>query len=388
MLNQLSCKGDCFAFGVCLLRLVTGRPAYSVRGAGSAVQMSLLHEEVWAAVRAAQAAKQELPIDDLVDSRCTWEPPEVAAGLLRLGLHCTESERGMRPPMADVVLALRDLMEPEGGFSVFYSRPELLRSQPAKEKASPSTSATQSSSSTAEVKGVRVCFTCGDRPRTTVFEPCRHAMNCQQCASSALETARAPGGAPALCPLCRVRVVAAPLAAGPIYLTLLSDRTPALPFLRVPHPSDGQADTDSQRDLDADPAKNLVRVRAELEAVRARVEREEAEAAARLEATRKRGREQLGEAAATLAAAEAAAQAATEAASSPLHSIFRVIDPRAAKRRWKAVNIAGALSAATFNLDIVTPRPAAFAPPLEQPQEALPAPPVERFGERGQLMKL
>ena len=379
-MNQLSCKGDCFSFGVCLLRLVTGRPACSVRGAGSAAQMSLLHEEVWAAVRAAQAAKQELPIDDLVDSRCTWESPDVAAGLLRLGLHCTEADRGMRPPMADVVLALRDLMEPDGGFSSFYSRPELLRSQPDKAEAAPSTSATLSSSAAAEVKGVRVCFTCGDRPRTTVFEPCRHAMSCQQCASSALEMARAPGGAPALCPLCRTRVVAAPVVAGPIYLTLFSERLPALPLLRVPQPSEDLGDTDSQRGLGADPPKSLAQARAELAAAKERVEREGAEAAARLEATLKRNREQLDKAAATLAAAEAAAVAAEEAASSPLLSIFRVIDLGIAKRRWKAASSAGPPSEATFNLEIVTPRREAFAPPPEQPPLEL-APPDESLGE-------
>ena len=116
-------------------------------------------------------------------------------GLLRLGLDLTQPDRNLRPPMADVVLALKDLLAEDGGPSRFYSRPELLRlsSEAAENEAShsqgPSSGAPSDHPSLfrSVTRPQRVCFVCEDRARTTLFEPCLHAMCCVPCAKAMLE---------------------------------------------------------------------------------------------------------------------------------------------------------------------------------------------------------
>ena len=107
----------------------------------------------------------------------------------QLGLRCTESDRDVRPPAGEVAALLLNMMQPDGGVSLFGARPDLLEFE-----------------SGASLE----CYICADAARDTVFKPCNHALACGACAAKLVGDA---------CPLCRATVASVEAAAGPVTRT-------------------------------------------------------------------------------------------------------------------------------------------------------------------------
>ena len=167
-------KTDVYAAGVVLLQLATGKPAVVLdkRGAPTRLRDHLLAQHQ---VTTAGAVADSDPgaafsafAQAQADPRCTW-PPRTVAGLLQLGLRCTETEAHARPPAVEVEKVLGDLLKSDGGASAFGARPDMLASEAA-----------------------LTCTLCEEALRDCVLLPCNHAVGCGPC------TAKLDR-----CPLCR-----------------------------------------------------------------------------------------------------------------------------------------------------------------------------------------
>lgn len=198
--GQVSPRSDVYSFGVAALVLALGRAPIRMEGPSYAQRMVVLAEAAAADATAGRPAAEQAAAGG-----GTWQPAELLEGLLRLALACTQEDRTARPSMAEVVYALVDLLHPLGGSSEFYTLPTLLTSPAGQPLA---------------------CMLCEARPRTVVFEPCRHAVACALCAASLQAHAADMDLATPHCPLCRAaveRVVAAP---GPVMRTWQGEGRP------------------------------------------------------------------------------------------------------------------------------------------------------------------
>ena len=182
-------KTDIFASGVVLLQLATGKPAVMVDRRGAPVP---LRDHLMTMLQGPAALTSDSDPDAAfsafaqaqADARCAW-PPRAIAGLLQLGLRCTEPEAHARPPAVEVERVLDDLLKADGGVSGFGSRPDLLASEAA-----------------------LTCTLCEEAQRDCVLLPCNHAVGCGPC------TARLDR-----CPLCRAAKEGVREVEGPVLRT-------------------------------------------------------------------------------------------------------------------------------------------------------------------------
>ena len=171
-------KTDVYAAGVVLLQLATGMHELVEDGLGGPpgpLRDFLMRAETGVPALAspgtAVRAEALASVARIADPACAW-PAEVLAGLVALGLRCTEGSPAFRPAAAEMVLILADVAAPNGGPSHFGARPDLL----------PGASAL-------------LCSVCEDELRDVALAPCRHAVACAKCAE-ALER----------CPFCHAAV--------------------------------------------------------------------------------------------------------------------------------------------------------------------------------------
>ena len=198
-------KTDVYAAGVVLLQLATGKPAVLVDRRGAPVPLRdhllALHQgpSTGTSADSDPGASFSSFAQAQEDTRCAW-PPRTVAGLLQLGLHCTEPEAHARPPAVDMEKVLDDLFKPDGGLSDYGARPDLLAS-----------------------KAALTCAICEEALRDCVLLPCNHAVGCGPCTAQ-LDR----------CPLCRaakegVRATERPVLQtwqGPSIRTAASAREP------------------------------------------------------------------------------------------------------------------------------------------------------------------
>ena len=180
-------KTDVYAAGVVLLQLATGKPAVmeDMRLIPVPLRDYLLTQHQFpAAADSDQDAEFTAFAQAHSDPRCDW-PPRTVAGLLQLGLRCTDPEPHVRPLVVEVERVLDDLFMPDGGVSGFGRRPDLLSSEAA-----------------------LTCTICGEAVRDCVLLPCNHAVGCGPC-TRRLER----------CPLCRAAKEGVRTAQGPVLMT-------------------------------------------------------------------------------------------------------------------------------------------------------------------------
>ena len=183
-------KTDVYAAGVVLLQLATGKPAVIVdkRGAPVPLRDHLLAQHQGPAAGAAADSDTDAAFSAFAqaqaDPRCAW-PPRTVAGLLQLGLRCTEPEAHARPPAVEVEKVLDDLLKSDGGVSGFGARPDMLASEAA-----------------------LTCTICEEALRDCVLLPCNHAVGCGPC------TAKLDR-----CPLCRSAKEGVRPSGGPVLQT-------------------------------------------------------------------------------------------------------------------------------------------------------------------------
>ena len=183
-------KTDVYASGVVLLQLATGKPAVTVdkRGAPVPLRDHLLTQHHSPAAGAAAKSDPDAAFSAFAqaqaDPRCAW-PPRTLAGLLQLGLRCTEPEAHARPPAMELEKVLEDLLRSDGGVSGFGARPDMLASESA-----------------------LTCVICEEALRDCVLLPCNHAVGCGPCTSK-LDC----------CPLCRAAKEGVRLMFGPVLRT-------------------------------------------------------------------------------------------------------------------------------------------------------------------------
>ena len=226
--HQFSAKTDVFALGVVLLQLASGLPSVVVMAPGGEPQT--LVEYVRSLDGGVGGTEVDLPVDTRV-TRWSDDPASgdaVLKGLRRLALRCISVDKRARPPVDEVLLAIRDLLSGDGGSSLFYSNPAAASlATPAAIAAAAAAAAAAAggpaslplsgsdpmdlseiglggleSHDVVEDEAARPCYVCAERPRDVVFQPCNHLCACSVCADQLAAEASAGGSAAFGCPLC------------------------------------------------------------------------------------------------------------------------------------------------------------------------------------------
>ena len=176
--GHMSPACDVYSLGVTLLVVLTGMPAYAE---GEHIR-DVVSDEL-GELKNQQGAEPEALLlqSDLVAASCDWTFPGGALlliELLGLGYACTHPRKSRRPALAAVLQTLRE--------SVDKMHAALTRE----------------------------CLLCLDAPRTTILEPCRHAVACADCAREYC-TVNQP------CPVCRQPIVSVVSASHPVLQTFV-----------------------------------------------------------------------------------------------------------------------------------------------------------------------
>ena len=202
-LGQITTRSDVYSFGVATLVLATGRPSVRMEGSSIGQRWVALATEAAEDAKAGRAATEQAAAGG-----ATWQPVETLEGLLRLARACTLEDRMARPSMAEVALALAELLAPGGGPSEYFTQPAML---------------------TATAGQALACTLCEARPRAVVFEPCCHAVACAECAEELRAHAASAGQAAPACPVCRAPVSRVVVAPGPVTRTWQGEGRPPPP---------------------------------------------------------------------------------------------------------------------------------------------------------------
>ncbi len=168
----MSAACDVYSFGVLLLAALTGLEVYQD---GEHIR-DLVDEMLVDGI-------QQMPAP-LVAASCSWSFPgggDLMCSLMTLGLACSAPRKNKRPALPAVLQSLQQNME-----------------------------ALQSAM-------VRECLVCMNAPRSTIFEPCRHAVACANCAVLLV-------GGHAPCAVCRQPITAILPVHNPVVNTFIARR--------------------------------------------------------------------------------------------------------------------------------------------------------------------